>query len=185
VHRCKRQRPAKPARYSVAKPPLTGRSKDSCSILPVRSTVTQPPRISRLQKPNAQRFVHRAPPCYDVSKRFGETLCVTFARQEGVPVKIARPVQQLWTGPEITDGRVISDFARDIIQAATWRCCRTAARSEPFVTTTDAIGRLLTKCWYAVDPVAVYIIGIDRPEVSMADCRICRQSRPRPVRIPR
>ena len=29
--------------------------------------------------------------CYDESKRFGETLCVTYARHEGIPVSMARP----------------------------------------------------------------------------------------------
>ena len=29
--------------------------------------------------------------CYDESKRYGETLCVNFAAQHGVPVKMARP----------------------------------------------------------------------------------------------
>src|SRR5262249_47334062 len=29
--------------------------------------------------------------CYDESKRYCETLCVNFARQRGLPVKVARP----------------------------------------------------------------------------------------------
>src|SRR5687767_6569178 len=41
--------------------------------------------------------------CYDESKRFGETLCVTFAHQYGVPVKMARPFNNYGPGLKITD----------------------------------------------------------------------------------
>lgn len=53
--------------------------------------------------------------CYDESKRFGETLCVNFAREFGLPVTIARPFNNYGPGLKITDRRVIADFARDII----------------------------------------------------------------------
>ena len=29
--------------------------------------------------------------CYDESKRYGETLCVNFTQQHGLPIKVARP----------------------------------------------------------------------------------------------
>ena len=38
--------------------------------------------------------------CYDESKRYGETLCVNFAQQHGIPVTIGAPVQQLRAGDE-------------------------------------------------------------------------------------
>ena len=50
--------------------------------------------------------------CYDESKRFGETLCVTYARHEGVPVKMARPFNNYGPGLKITDGRVLPDAGR-------------------------------------------------------------------------
>src|SRR6266704_1325 len=53
--------------------------------------------------------------CYDESKRYGETLCVNFARQHGLPIKVARPFNNYGPGLKITDGRVIPDFARDIL----------------------------------------------------------------------
>ena len=54
--------------------------------------------------------------CYDESKRYGETLCVNFARQYGVPVTIARPFNNYGPGLKITDRRVIPDLARDILE---------------------------------------------------------------------
>ena len=53
--------------------------------------------------------------CYDESKRYGETLCVNFARQHGLPIKVARPFNNFGPGLKITDRRVIPDFARDIL----------------------------------------------------------------------
>jgi len=49
--------------------------------------------------------------CYDESKRYGETLCVNFARQHNVPVTIARPFNNYGPGLKITDKRAPPDFA--------------------------------------------------------------------------
>ena len=53
--------------------------------------------------------------CYDESKRFGETLCVTFCRQYDLSIKIARPFNNYGPGLKISDRRVLPDFARDIM----------------------------------------------------------------------
>ncbi len=53
--------------------------------------------------------------CYGESKRMGETLCVAFARQFGVPARIARPFHTYGPGMRLDDGRVFADFVRDIL----------------------------------------------------------------------
>lgn len=53
----------------------------------------------------------RAP--YDESKRLAETLCMTYFREFGVPVKIARPFNVYGPGLHPDDGRVISDFVKN------------------------------------------------------------------------
>lgn len=53
--------------------------------------------------------------CYDESKRYGETLCVNFAQQHDLQITMARPFNNYGPGLKITDGRVIPDFARDIL----------------------------------------------------------------------
>ena len=53
--------------------------------------------------------------CYDESKRLAETLCITYFRQFGVPVKIVRPFNVYGPGLHPDDGRVISDFVKDSI----------------------------------------------------------------------
>ena len=58
--------------------------------------------------------------CYDESKRYGETLCVNFARQYGLPITIARPFNNY--GPGLEDHRPSSDSRP---------CARPARRSRP------------------------------------------------------
>jgi len=105
--------------------------------------------------------------CYDESKRFGETLCVTFAQHEGVPVKIARPFNNYGPGLKITDGRVIPDFARDVLAARDIVMFSDGSPTRTFCYATDAITgyyKVLVRGGLG-EP---YNVGIDRPEISMA-----------------
>jgi UDP-glucuronate decarboxylase len=53
--------------------------------------------------------------CYDESKRYGETLCINFAQQYGLPIKMARPFNNYGPGLKVTDKRVLPDFARNVL----------------------------------------------------------------------
>jgi nucleoside-diphosphate-sugar epimerase len=53
--------------------------------------------------------------CYAESKRMGETICVSYARQYGVPAKIARPFHTYGPGMALDDGRVYADFVSNIV----------------------------------------------------------------------
>ena len=50
--------------------------------------------------------------CYTESKRVGETLCMVYFRQFGLPVKIVRPFHVYGCGQLLDDGRVVADFLR-------------------------------------------------------------------------
>jgi UDP-glucuronate decarboxylase len=105
--------------------------------------------------------------CYDESKRFGETLCVTFAKQEGVPVRMARPFNNYGPGLKITDGRVIPDFAKDIFAGRDVVILSDGSPKRTFCYATDAIAgyyKVLVRGGLG-EP---YNIGIDRPEISVA-----------------
>ena len=52
--------------------------------------------------------------CYDEGKRVGETLCYSYNKEEGVPVRIARIFNTFGPRMHPNDGRVVSNF---IIQA--------------------------------------------------------------------
>lgn len=54
--------------------------------------------------------------CYPEAKRLAENLCVAYASQYAVPVKIARLTQTFGEGVAYNDGRVFADFARAIIE---------------------------------------------------------------------
>lgn len=53
--------------------------------------------------------------CYGESKRMGETMCVSWAQQYGVPTRIVRPFHTYGPGMKLDDGRVFADFVRDIL----------------------------------------------------------------------
>jgi UDP-glucuronate decarboxylase len=48
--------------------------------------------------------------CYDESKRLSETLCATYARLYGTPVKVVRPFNVYGPGQRLDDGRIIPDL---------------------------------------------------------------------------
>jgi len=106
--------------------------------------------------------------CYDESKRFGETLCVTYARHEGIPVSMARPFNNYGPGLKITDGRVIPDFAKDLFAGRDIVMLSDGSPKRTFCYATDAITgyfKVLVRGG-AGEP---YNIGIDRPEISIAE----------------
>lgn len=53
--------------------------------------------------------------CYAESKRMGETMCVCWHHQYGIPTKIVRLYHAYGPGINLTDGRVFSDFVSNIV----------------------------------------------------------------------
>lgn len=53
---------------------------------------------------------------YPEAKRMAENLCVAYAKEYGVPVKIARLTQTFGEGVRYDDGRVFAEFARCILE---------------------------------------------------------------------
>jgi len=104
--------------------------------------------------------------CYDESKRFGETLCVVFAQQYGVPTKIARPFNNYGPGLKITDRRVIPDFARDILSDRDIVMYSDGTPTRTFCYSADSITGYY-KVLVNGRPGEPYNIGIERPEISM------------------
>ncbi len=106
--------------------------------------------------------------CYDESKRYGETLCVVFARQYGVRVMMARPFNNYGPGLRIDDGRVIPDFCRAILEGRDVVMHSDGSPTRTFCYSADAVGgyyRVLVRG----RPGEAYNIGVESPEVSMKD----------------
>jgi nucleoside-diphosphate-sugar epimerase len=106
--------------------------------------------------------------CYDESKRFGETLSVVYAKHEGLPVRIARPFNNYGPGLKITDGRVIPDFASDIFAGRNIVMLSDGSPKRTFCYATDAVTGYF-KVLVRGGNGEAYNIGIDKPEISMAE----------------
>jgi len=104
--------------------------------------------------------------CYDESKRFGETLCVVYSQQHGIPVKIARPFNNYGPGLKITDRRVIPDFVRDVFSGRDIVMYSDGKPTRTFCYSADSIVGYY-KVLVNGQGGEPYNIGIDRPEISM------------------
>jgi UDP-glucuronate decarboxylase len=106
--------------------------------------------------------------CYDESKRFGETICVIYAQQFGIPTKMARPFNNYGPGLKITDKRVIPDFAREIFAGRDLVMYSDGKPTRTFCYSADAITgyyKVLVR-GHQGEP---YNIGTERPEISMTE----------------
>jgi UDP-glucuronate decarboxylase len=106
--------------------------------------------------------------CYDESKRYGETLCVNFAREYGIPVKAARPFNNYGPGLKITDGRVIPDFAKDVLSGSDIVMLSNGSPTRTFCYVADAIVGYY-KIIVRGGSGEAYNIGVEEPEISIAD----------------
>jgi UDP-glucuronate decarboxylase len=77
--------------------------------------------------------------CYDESKRYGETLCVSFAQVHDIPVRIARPFNNYGPGLKITDGRALPDFAQNVLSGSDIVLYSDGAPTRTFCYVADAI----------------------------------------------
>lgn len=106
--------------------------------------------------------------CYDESKRYGETLCVNFARQYDLPIKIARPFNNYGPGLKITDRRVLPDFARDVLAGRDIVMLSDGSPTRTFCYVADAIVgyyKILVKGRNG----EAYNIGVEEPEISIVN----------------
>ncbi|ELR98323.1 NAD-dependent epimerase/dehydratase family protein [Gloeocapsa sp. PCC 73106] len=106
--------------------------------------------------------------CYDESKRYGETLCVNFAKEYDLPIKITRPFNNYGPGLRIDDRRVIPDFSRDILADRDIVMFSDGSPTRTFCYVADAIIGYY-KVLIKGRPGEAYNIGVEKPEISMRD----------------
>ena len=105
--------------------------------------------------------------CYDESKRFGETLTVNFAQVHDLPATIVRPFNNYGPGMKITDGRVIADFCKSVIEGRDIVMYSDGSPTRTFCYVADAVVgyyKVLIR-GQAGEP---YNIGVAEPEISIA-----------------
>lgn len=106
--------------------------------------------------------------CYDESKRFGETLCVNYSNVHNLPIKIARPFNNYGPGLKLTDGRVVPDFAKDILENKDISLLSEGSPTRTFCYITDALVgyiKILVKGRNGES----YNIGVEKEEISIVD----------------
>lgn len=106
--------------------------------------------------------------CYDESKRYGETLCVNFAAQYDLPVKIVRPFNNYGPGLAIDDRRVIPDFARNILNGDDIVMLSSGSPTRTFCYVADAVVGYF-KVLVRGRSGEPYNIGTETPEISMLE----------------
>ena len=106
--------------------------------------------------------------CYDESKRFGETLCVNFSKVHNLPIKIVRPFNNYGPGLKLSDGRVIPDFASDILANKDITLLSQGSPTRTFCYITDAIAGYI-KILIRGKKAESYNIGVEKPEISMIE----------------
>jgi len=106
--------------------------------------------------------------CYVESKRFAETLCVTYWREHHVPVKIVRPFHVYGPGMHPDDGRVIPEFLRCRLEGAPINLLSDGGGSRAFCYVSDATAGF----WRALlsdHNGEAFNIGNDAEEISIRD----------------
>jgi UDP-glucuronate decarboxylase len=106
--------------------------------------------------------------CYDESKRFGETLCVNFAKVRGVPVAMARPFNNYGPGLRLSDRRVLPDFFRDSLAGRDIVLHSDGLATRTFCYISDALSGYL-RILLGGKPGESYNIGTEKPEIGMRD----------------
>jgi dTDP-glucose 4,6-dehydratase/UDP-glucuronate decarboxylase len=106
--------------------------------------------------------------CYDESKRYGETLCVNFARERNVRVTVARPFNNYGPGLRITDARVLPDFARNVLNNQDIVMLSDGAATRTFCYVRDAIEGYFRVLALGKNGEA-YNIGTESPEISVRE----------------
>jgi UDP-glucuronate decarboxylase len=104
--------------------------------------------------------------CYDESKRYGETLCVNFAQQHNLPIKIARPFNNYGPGLKITDGRALPDFCRNVLSGEDIIMLSDGSPTRTFCYVADAVIGYL-KVLVNGHHGESYNIGTESPEISV------------------
>lgn len=105
--------------------------------------------------------------CYSESKRLGESLCMSYFRQYGIPILIARISHTYGPTLNLDDGRVFTDFIADAVAGRDIVIHGDGLDSRPFCYITDLIRGIFYMLMLGESGNA-YNIGVDE-ELSIED----------------
>ena len=154
-HGRQHQRPAQPARLRRRRARRAGgRSRASCSTRAARSTATRCRAPSRRPRPTGATSPAPARAPATTSRSASARRSASTSRAStALPVTIARPFNNYGPGLKITDGRVLPDFARDVLAG---RDIVMLSDGSPTRTFCYARTRspATTRCWCAAAPAS-------------------------------
>lgn len=81
---------------------------------------------------------------YPLGKRAAEYLCFAYAKEYGVPVKVARLTQTFGAGVAADDNRVFAQFARSVLADTDIILHTKGESAKPYCYTTDCASAILT-----------------------------------------
>lgn len=116
---------------------------------------------------------------YPMAKRSAEFLCTAFAKEHGVPVKIARLTQTFGAGVSIEDNRVFAQFARSIINGHNIILHTKGESAKPYCYTTDCIEAVLYILMLGIDG-ETYNVANQETYISIRDMAsfLCKNFNP-------
>lgn len=106
--------------------------------------------------------------CYAESKRMGETICVSWMHQYGLPVVMVRPFHTYGPGMDLNDGRVYADFIANVVRGEDiiMKSDGLAIRAFCYISdATEAFIRVLLEG----EPGQAYNVGNEKGEISIID----------------
>lgn len=98
---------------------------------------------------------------YSLGKRAVECLCHCYAKEYGVPVKIARLTQTFGAGISLDDSRVFAQFAKSIIQGEDIELHTNGVSAKPYCYIIDAVCAILYLLFKGVDGEAYNVANAD------------------------
>lgn len=106
--------------------------------------------------------------CYGEGKRAGETMCVAWAHQFGVPTRIVRPFHTYGPGMKLDDGRVFADFVAAIVERRDIVIKSDGKARRPFCYSADAARAFFRVLLEGEDGIP-YNVGNDQAELSIRE----------------
>ena len=127
-----------------------------------------PPRVPTAESDYGPLDCLNVRSCYAESKRLGETLCVAWKEQFGVPAVMVRPFHTYGPGMRLDDGRVFADFVNDIVQRRPIVLKSEGRATRAFCYLADATSGFFRVLLHG-RPGQAYNIGNDQAECRISD----------------
>jgi UDP-glucuronate decarboxylase len=106
--------------------------------------------------------------CYAEGKRMGETMCVAWQHQHGIPAYIVRPFHTYGPGLEADDGRVFADFVFNIVRRENISMSSDGSARRAYCYASDAIAGFLAVL-LAGEPAKPYNVANPAGELSVRE----------------